>query len=112
MTEGTTDSRDHDRTMVETYRTNVATYWTKFAEWILLSGNRGVVAVGFVSIFGVFFTLFELLAVVPLVNAQALFYAYSGLIAGNLMLVTVVVSINQLLLSRELQTPGELRNQM
>ncbi|MFC7007356.1 hypothetical protein [Halalkalicoccus salilacus] len=45
-------------------------------------------------------------------DLQALFYVYSGLITGNFTLITVVVSINQLLLSRELQTPGELRTQI
>ena len=45
-------------------------------------------------------------------DVQAIFYVYSGLIAGNITLVTVVVSINQLMLSRELQTPGEVRSQI
>lgn len=49
---------------------------------------------------------------VPLLDAQALFYAYSGLIAGSLTLITVVVSINQLLISQELQTPDELHPQI
>lgn len=48
----------------------------------------------------------------PLTDLQALFYVHSGLIAGNLTLITVVVSIDQLLLSRELQTPGELQDQI
>jgi hypothetical protein len=36
----------------------------------------------------------------------------SSLISGNLTLITVVVSINQLLLSREMSSPGELESQI
>lgn len=64
------------------------------------------------SLFFGFFSSLSILDVVPLFDLQALFYVYSGLITGNFTLITVVVSINQLLLSRELQTPGELRTQI
>lgn len=64
------------------------------------------------SLFFGFFSSLSILNVVPLFDLQALFYVYSGLITGNFTLITVVVSINQLLLSRELQTPGELRTQI
>ncbi|WP_336363586.1 hypothetical protein [Halalkalicoccus salilacus] len=64
------------------------------------------------SLFFGFFSSLSILNVVPLLDLQALFYVYSGLITGNFTLITVVVSINQLLLSRELQTPGELRTQI
>lgn len=90
----------------------VATYREKCVDWILLSGDREVVALGIVGNFGAFFAVLVLSDLVPLTNVQALFYAYSGLVTGNLTLVTVVVSINQLLLSRELQTPGELESQI
>ncbi|WP_101294507.1 hypothetical protein [Halegenticoccus soli] len=48
----------------------------------------------------------------PLRRFQSLYYVFGGLISGNLTLVTVVVTINQLLLSRELETPGELRSEI
>lgn len=81
-------------------------------DWVLLYGNRQLVAAGLTAGFAASFAAFVLLGLVPLVETQALFYAYSGLIAGNLTLITVVVSINQLLLSRELQSPDELRSQI
>ena len=78
-------------------------------EWLVFDGDRlavaGVVIVGLLA----WFVAIDLLGFVPLTDIQALFYAYGGLISGNLTLVTVVVSINQLLLSRELESPGDLR---
>ncbi len=84
----------------------------RISEWLLLSGDRALVALVITSLFFGFFSSLSILNVVPLLDLQALFYVYSGLITGNFTLITVVVSINQLLLSRELQTPGELRTQI
>lgn len=91
-------------TIVDAYR--------RGTEWILLTGDRTIVGFGIAGALGAFFAVLVGLGGVPLLDTQALFYAYSGLIAGNLTLVTVVVSVNQLLLSRELQTPGELQSQI
>lgn len=84
----------------------------RISEWLFLSGDRSLVALVITSLFFGFFSSLSILNVVPLFDLQALFYVYSGLITGNFTLITVVVSINQLLLSRELQTPGELRTQI
>lgn len=84
----------------------------RISEWLLLTGDRSVVALVITSLFFGLFSSLSILDVVPLFDLQALFYVYSGLITGNFTLITVVVSINQLLLSRELQTPGELRTQI
>lgn len=81
-------------------------------EWVLLDGNRLVVA-GIVLAL-----LFAVVAGVvglqwaPLANEQPLFYVFSGLVSGNLTLITVMVSINQLLLGREFSTPGALESQI
>lgn len=93
-------------------RLHPGAYWQTFVDWVLLYGSREIVAIGFAGGLAAVFTLVELFGAVPLRNTQPLFYAYSGLIAGNLTLVTVVVSINQLLLSRELKTPDELEAQI
>lgn len=81
-------------------------------EWILLTGNRGLIAGIIAAIFAAVFTGLQYVGIVPLSSSQPLFYAYSSLIAGNLTLITVVISINQLFLSRELRPPGELRTQI
>ncbi|WP_227353020.1 hypothetical protein [Haladaptatus salinisoli] len=80
--------------------------------WFLLDGNRLTVAALGVAFFVVVVALLEVGGAVPLENRQPLFYIFSSLISGNLTLITVVVSINQLLLSRELKSPGELRSQI
>jgi rubrerythrin len=41
-----------------------------------------------------------------------LFYLFSALTGGNFTLITIIVSINQLVVSRQLSTPGELREQI
>lgn len=87
-------------------------YRSKSAEWMLLRGDRGIIALGIALVFGAFFMALVFFGAVPLDNMQAILPIYSGLIVGNLTLVTVVVSINQLLLARELQTPGELEAQI
>lgn len=81
-------------------------------EWLLLDGDRQAVAVVLAGLFATYFLALAATGVVPLLDVQSLFYVFSALVGGNLTLVTVVVSINQLLLSRELQTPGELRSQI
>lgn len=80
--------------------------------WFLLTGNRSGIALAITLGFAVFFAGIVSLDGVPLVNSQPLFYAYGGLVAGNLTLITVIVSINQLFLSRQLKTPGELETQI
>lgn len=88
------------------------TYRSKCARWLFLTGDRRLIALGIAGLFAAFLAGLELLGAFPLQHAQPLYYAYSGLIAGNLTLITVIVSINQLFLSRELQTPGELRTEI
>ena len=81
-------------------------------EWILLDGNRLVVAAGVLALVLGALTAVERLGWVPMQRDQPVFYVFSALISGNLTLITVVVSINQLLLSRELNSPGELQSQI
>jgi len=68
--------------------------------------------------------LIVLLAITPLAVLQAadvytvervqrsLFYLYGTLAGSNVTLITIVVSINQLVLSRELRSPGELETRI
>jgi len=81
-------------------------------DWLLLDGNRLVVA-GLV-LAGVLAALvaIEAAGLVPLRSVQPVYYVFSALVGGNITLITVVVSLNQLLLSQEFQTPGQLRSQI
>lgn len=82
------------------------------AWWLLVVGNRtfvagGLLAVAFVALVGL-----ELSPLVTVRRTQPLFYLFSALLGGNFTLITVVLSINQLVLSRELGAPHELREQI
>lgn len=85
---------------------------TDAERWLLLDGNRLAVA-GVVLV-----ATFAVLAAVawsnwfPLRSPSSLYYAFSTLAGGNLTLVTVVVSINQLVVSRQLMSAGEVRKRM
>ena len=45
-------------------------------------------------------------------NLTPLFYIASALIGGNITLITIVVAINQVVLSQELESPGSLRDEI
>jgi hypothetical protein len=81
--------------------------------WLLLEGNRLVIAGGIVVvaagwILGLAYA--DLVAVGPDSTVGTAFA--SGLISGTLTMVTVALSINQLILSRVFGSPGELRDEL
>lgn len=81
--------------------------------WVLLGGNRLVLAFGLSAV--VFVVLAALassgwLAVGPSSSAASLFA--SGLTSGTLTLVTIALSVNQLILSRVFGSPGELMTKL
>ncbi|WP_101297742.1 hypothetical protein [Halegenticoccus soli] len=83
------------------------------ASWFLLEGSRVAIAGG---------ALFALLLAFSLVvglsdtgrlrPTSSVFFLFSSLLTGDLTLITVVLSINQLVLSRELGEPGDLRGRV
>lgn len=79
--------------------------------WLLLTGQRFSVAIGIL-------TIMTGVVVIPnptrfaMQNMTPLFYIVGALIGGNITLVTVVVAINQVILSQELETPGSLRDEI
>ncbi|WP_249038868.1 hypothetical protein [Haloterrigena salifodinae] len=81
-------------------------------QWILLDGNRFLLAAVLAAAFALALLSLTISNLAPLADPQSLFDAFSGLISGNFTLITVVVSINQLLLSRELKSPGELESEI
>jgi len=84
----------------------------RLVRWLLIDGNRLAVAGLTITVmFGL------LLAINPFPsvtspNATPLFYLFSSLLGGNLNLLTVVVAINQLVYSRELNSTGKLRSEI
>ncbi len=81
-------------------------------EWLVLVGDRLVVASVLTLLFGVSVVVLQLTEYVAVTDTTRMLYLFQGLIAGNLTLVTIVLSINQLVLSREFKTPGELDAQI
>lgn len=81
-------------------------------EWLRLSGDRLVIA----SVLTVAFTLCVLTLqytnLVVVTDTTQMLYVFQGLVAGNLTLVTIVLSINQLILAREFNSPGELEDRI
>ncbi|WP_251342552.1 hypothetical protein [Haloplanus halophilus] len=88
-------------------------YGERALHWLVLSGNRiAVAAVLLAAVVGVFATLTQvgLLAVGPRSAAASAFA--SGFISGTVTLVTIALSINQLILSRVFGSPDELFEQL
>lgn len=76
--------------------------------WLLLEGNRlTIVGALLLSIFAAAMLL-STVGILSPEPSSPMYFLFSSLIGGNLTLITVVISINQLVLSRELGSPGEL----
>lgn len=99
--EGREDDSDEDRA--------VRHWWWN---WFLLDGQRLHVTVVTVTAIFVGVTAVTVSGLVPFDSVQPLFYVFGGMISGNLTVITVVVAINQLLLSRELYTPDEMETRI
>lgn len=84
----------------------------RWREWLLLDGPRHQVTAVTVAAILLIATVLTASDLVPLRDVQPLYYVFGGMVSGNLTVITVVVTINQLLLSRELHTPDELRSQI
>lgn len=81
-------------------------------EWVLFRGSRaGVIAGLLVCLFAVLGGLLWM-DLVAVADSDSITRSLAALIGGNLTLITIVISINQLTLSRELSTPAELHGRI
>lgn len=81
-------------------------------EWVLLDANRFLVAgLLLVAVFAVVSIPAVTRRLAPW-SSTSMFYVFSGYLTGNLTLITVVLSINQLVLSRELRTPRAMTEEI
>lgn len=87
-------------------------YAAAVEEWLVLDGHRLAVAGVVLAAASGVFAAAAWSGVLHPARPTPLYYAFSALVGGNLTLVTVVVSINQLVVSRQLKSAGEVRNQM
>lgn len=81
-------------------------------EWFLLEGSRPLVALAVLAAVLVVAGGAMALDVVAVADGDAVTRSLPALVAGNFTLITVTISINQLILSRELETPDELYDRM
>lgn len=85
---------------------------TRFREWFMVEGDRLFIAVGIsVIVFLLFLGLNEV-GLISFVNDDSITRLAGGMIAGTFSLVTLVVSINQLILSQEFASAGDARDQL
>lgn len=85
---------------------------SKVHEWVFLEGNRLVLAAVLLVAFGTFVSLLDSWFSVRHIKLSPVYYLLSGIFGGNFTLISVVLSINQLVISRQLSDPGELREQI
>ncbi|ARS90145.1 hypothetical protein [Natrarchaeobaculum aegyptiacum] len=107
-------STDRDET-IGSYGTDIGkrtNSWTRLRDWFLVEADRLVVA-GTISL-ATFVGLLVLneLGLIAFVNDDSITRLAGGMIAGTFSLVTLVVSINQLILSREFTAAGESESQI
>lgn len=82
----------------------------RLEDWILLEGDRSLLAAGIVAVGFLLFVWLAYGGVVDLArNVTPMLYLFSALVGGNITLITIVVTITQLVLARELRSPRELR---
>lgn len=84
----------------------------QLVEWVLVDGDRKLVTL--VLSLGVFVSLLvgQYLGIVAFTNGDSITRMASGMIAGSFSLVTIVVSVNQLILSQEFSPAGESRDEL
>jgi hypothetical protein len=81
-------------------------------EWLFLVENRLLVAGGFLAVLLVLFFAVEMASSFSDQGLMPLFYVFGALIGGNFTLITIVISISQLVISQQLGAPGDLRQQI
>ncbi|QFU82701.1 hypothetical protein [Natronorubrum aibiense] len=84
----------------------------QFREWVLVNGNRSLIAASISLLVFVLFLGLHAIGVISFTNDGSVTRLASGMIAGTFSLVTLVVSINQLILSQEFASANDARDQL
>lgn len=79
-------------------------------EWFTFLGNRFLVAGLLTALFALLLAALVWAKVVVVTHSGQMIFLAQGLLTATVTLITIVLSINQLVLSRELGTPGELHD--
>ena len=86
------------------------TPFERLRHWLFIKGNRLYIAGGTLLAMFVVTTILDPIRTVTSQDAIPLFYVFGGILSGNLSLLTIVLSINQLVFSRGLESPKKLQN--
>lgn len=81
-------------------------------EWVIVDGDRLAVAALITAVVAVLLLGLNAFDVIAFQNPNSVTRVASGMIAGTFSLVTLVVSINQMILSREFSSAGEARDKV
>jgi hypothetical protein len=81
-------------------------------DWFLLSGDRLLIsALSLLAIFGIVVGL-VVVGLVPFRDNIALLYMLFAFVSGNFTAITIVISLSQFVLTRHLESPGEIREKI
>lgn len=78
-------------------------------EWFLLTGDRMLVSLLHVVVLVGALAAVSLAGLVPLAEETPVLFLLFALIAANFTLIAIVTSLGQFILSRRLESPGEIR---
>jgi hypothetical protein len=86
--------------------------WRRAHDWVIVEADRLFLAI--LIAIGVFigFLVLQAIGIVSVINDDSITRLAGGMIAGTFSLVTLVVSINQLILSREFTAAGEAKDKL
>lgn len=82
----------------------------RFAEWVKVDGNRLLLTAGTSVLIFLFLLALNAVGAIAFKNPDSITRMASGMVAGTFSLVTLVVSVNQLILSQEFSLAGEYRD--
>lgn len=84
----------------------------RFVEWVLIDGDRLLLTLCGSMMILAFLLISYYGNVIAFTNANSITRMASGMIAGTFSLVTIVVSVNQLILSQEFSPAGQFRDRL
>lgn len=106
--------------LTQTTKTNF-TSWLMFEfsllvdgpwEWIIVTGNRMLVSIFQIVLLAGTLLVVMSLGFIPLESERPILFLLFALITANFTLISIITSLSQFLLGRELESPDEIRAEM
>ncbi|WP_122088836.1 hypothetical protein [Halalkalicoccus subterraneus] len=80
--------------------------------WVLLDANRFLIAAGILAVSGIVLAVLTATDVIAFTNENSINRLANGMVAGTFSVVTIVITINQLILSRQFAAASQLRERL